>query len=58
MTRTLEPRVYLAVDRLTKLAGLLFVTAGIGGVGGPYSPVLIVAGLLVGVTTVFVDAAD
>lgn len=58
MTRTLRPRTYLAVDRASKLLGLLLATAGLAGAAGTLSPILIVVGLGLGVATVFVDAAE
>jgi hypothetical protein len=52
----LSPRAYFALDRATKLVGLVAVAGGIAGAFGPLSPLAIVGGLVVGVATVFVDA--
>ncbi|SEA07853.1 hypothetical protein SAMN04488065_1722 [Haloplanus vescus] len=53
----LSPRVYFAVDRLTKLVGLLALAGGIGGAFGSLSPVVAIAGAIVGVATVFVESS-
>jgi len=55
MPVSIHPRTYLLVDRGTKLVGLVAIVAGLGGLAGSLSPWLVVAGLVLGVATVFVE---
>lgn len=55
MPVTLQPRIYFLVDRGSKLIGMLGIVAALVGVGGPFSPLLGLLGLAIGVSTVFID---
>lgn len=54
----LSPRAYAAVDRGSKLLGLVLVTAALGGAAGDYALPVALLGIALGVGTVFVDVAD
>lgn len=58
MTVSLPPRTYLAVDRGSKLVGLVAIAAGLQHLFGSFSVLIAVLGLLLGVATVFVDVRD
>ena len=57
---TLPPGRYRVLDRLSKLAALVLLTAALapGALHGPLKLVCGLAGIACGVLTVFVDAAD
>lgn len=55
MAVTLQPRTYFLVDRSSKLVGILGIVAALVGFGGPFSPLLGLLGLAIGVSTVFID---
>lgn len=54
----LPPRAYAAVDRGSKLLGLVLVTAALGGAAGDWALPVALLGVALGVGTVFVDVAD
>lgn len=60
MTPTLSTRVYVALDRLTKITGLVFLVAALGGVpSSTFGSVLLgAAGISIGLLTVFVEPSD
>lgn len=55
---SLPPKTYFAVDRGSKLLGLLLLTAALGGAAGDYTIPVAVLGLALGVLTVFVEPED
>lgn len=57
MAITLRSRTYFLIDRGSKLVGILGIVAALVGVAGPFSPVLGLLGLAIGVSTVFIDTA-
>ncbi|MFB6184896.1 MAG: hypothetical protein ABEI96_10110 [Haloarculaceae archaeon] len=54
----LSPRTYLWLDRLSKVVGLVAVVAALDGAAGSLSGPLLVAGVVVGVATVFLEPVD
>lgn len=58
MTPTLSPRSYFIVDRASKLLALLLVVAALMGVAGSFSLFVGLAGLVIGITTIFVDVEE
>lgn len=55
---SLSPKTYFAVDRGSKLVGLLLLTAALGGAAGDYAGPVALVGIVVGLATVFVDPED
>jgi uncharacterized membrane protein YkgB len=58
MAVTLQPRTYFLVDRVSKLVGILCIVAALVGSVGPFSPLLGLLGLAIGVSTVFIDTIE
>ncbi|WP_423745773.1 hypothetical protein V5735_07415 (plasmid) [Haladaptatus sp. SPP-AMP-3] len=58
MAVTLSPRTYVLVDRGSKLVGIVAIVAALQHLFGSLSLPVGVAGLLVGVATVFVEVTD
>jgi hypothetical protein len=58
MSLTLAPRTYFVVDRVSKLAALVLLVASLQGIGGSLSPLLGLLGLVVGITTIFLEVEE
>lgn len=55
---SLSPRAYLLVDRVSKLAALVLIVAGLSGVGGAFAPFFAILGVIVGIATIFIDVEE
>lgn len=54
----LSPRTYFLLDRLSKLAALVLVAASLEGAAGSLSPYLGLVGIILGITTIFIDIEE
>ncbi|MFB6179818.1 MAG: hypothetical protein ABEI77_08850 [Halorientalis sp.] len=58
MSRTVSPRTYRRLDRGAKLVGVVAVAIGLQDPTSSLAPWLVVCGIALGVSTVFLDVAS
>jgi uncharacterized membrane protein YkgB len=58
MPVTLRPRTYFLVDRGSKLIGLIAIVVSLRQLVGPFSPLLGLIGVAIGIATIFIEVDE